>query len=448
MALGSLADLIDLTGGSPRASIRLYIEAIACSVSHFRDHHIYPYLYLAGFCFRQRNYSEALFNWKKAAVVLSRYNYNPKEDEEAYKEVQEIASDLIPFALNQLSQSKSGLRPQHYRDLIEFYDGLCGWEQESKWPVLHIGWSKSLVSCLNKFPPSVRTRVSVRAIGSGTETVAEHGGGGGGGWSNTSSISSRSSLVEDHTMDNNENPDQDTATLTGDDDDDGNDDEVASEKRKNKSKNKRKRHEIEEIVRKCSQDPDFLIASAVEESSADHHHHDDDEEITSHEHEDVPIGEESAAAASAVIARVSSEKMVELKDLLVKREGKLNSSAIQLQITAQSSLSTTNPMHHHHHHHGHSSHKTGSGERKAAGGSRSGSRANPAVNLAAAATPSPTAAAAAVGSPLASTGAALSPSVLTSRSGSSASGGGGIRTPSPANPIPGRKRRRSASDRE
>jgi len=236
MAIGNLADLCELTLNS--TSSDLYYEAVSSALVHYDDHHIYPYLYLAGFWFRQGNYREALFAWKQGSRVLSKYNYNPKEDEEAYKEFQEIANDLIPYALNHLT-----LDCFHYRDLIEFYDGLCSWEEASRWPVLHVGWSKSFLSCLHKFPPGVRSALRVQG---------EPSGGG--------------------------------------------------------TRRQRQEREIQEIVSQCSLDPEFLLKQKSSESRAE------------------------------AELQVWSQKMREIKELLV--HPKLNSSAIQLQITAQSSLFT------------------------------------------------------------------------------------------------------------
>lgn len=81
-----------------------------------------------------------------------------------------ISLDLIPYTIKRLSDS-SCLSGDNYRDLLEFYDGLCQWEQGSKYPLLHIGWAKSFISCLNKFPVEVRTRIQVLAPIDGQDQV-------------------------------------------------------------------------------------------------------------------------------------------------------------------------------------------------------------------------------------------------------------------------------------
>ncbi|KAI1286340.1 Menin [Halotydeus destructor] len=168
MALASLADLQELLLlEAPKATTaadhqelpgRLYAEAVASARQHYGDSHIYPHTYLAGFQFRSLRFDAALASWARAASVVAKYNYVARDDEEAYKEFQGIASDLIPYSLRRLEGGGGGggLRWRHYRDVLVFYDGLCQWEQRSRFPLLHIGWAKSLLSCLTKFPPQAR----------------------------------------------------------------------------------------------------------------------------------------------------------------------------------------------------------------------------------------------------------------------------------------------------
>ena len=323
MSLGNLADLMELTSvthHSPEEDFiaeDLYYESISSSMTYYDSHHIYPFLYLAGYCFRTGKYGDALFAWKNASRVLSKYNYNPKEDEEAYKEFQEISTDLIPYALTQLLNSHGGLNECHYRDVVEFYDGLCAWEESSRWPVLHVVWSKSFVSSLNKFPPGIRGRVSFVVSSSTSSTTTQ---------SMTMSFMTSHHHHHSHHHDDNNNNNDDaptspvadddlllstTKTTSKEEDDDNN---------KRNNSNLRSSREIQDIVSKCSQDPVFLLKSSMTNTDQ--------------------LEEEETSPALLTEIRVSSKKMSELKDLLVKPEGKLNSSAIQLQLTAQSSLFT------------------------------------------------------------------------------------------------------------
>jgi len=53
--------------------------------------------------------------------------------------------------------------PECFAHLLRFYDGLCGWEEGSSTPVLHIGWAKPLVATIAKFPPYIRAKVDIKA---------------------------------------------------------------------------------------------------------------------------------------------------------------------------------------------------------------------------------------------------------------------------------------------
>lgn len=52
-----------------------------------------------------------------------------------------------------------------FAQLLRLWDGLCGWEEGSSTPVLHIGWAKPFVSVLNKFPASTRKAVHIVSLG-------------------------------------------------------------------------------------------------------------------------------------------------------------------------------------------------------------------------------------------------------------------------------------------
>uniref|UniRef100_A0A9L0I8X7 Menin n=1 Tax=Equus asinus TaxID=9793 RepID=A0A9L0I8X7_EQUAS len=101
MALGNLADLEELepTPGRPDP-LTLYHKGIASAKTHYRDEHIYPYMYLAGYHCRNRNVREALQAWADTATVIQDYNYC-REDEEIYKEFFEVANDVIPNLLKE-----------------------------------------------------------------------------------------------------------------------------------------------------------------------------------------------------------------------------------------------------------------------------------------------------------------------------------------------------------
>uniref|UniRef100_A0A8C3WR59 Menin n=1 Tax=Catagonus wagneri TaxID=51154 RepID=A0A8C3WR59_9CETA len=101
MALGNLADLEELEPTPSRPDpLTLYHKGIASAKTYYRDEHIYPYMYLAGYHCRNRNVREALQAWADTATVIQDYNYC-REDEEIYKEFFEVANDVIPNLLKE-----------------------------------------------------------------------------------------------------------------------------------------------------------------------------------------------------------------------------------------------------------------------------------------------------------------------------------------------------------
>ncbi|ELK24373.1 Menin [Myotis davidii] len=177
MALGNLADLEELepTPGRPDP-LTLYHKGIASAKTYYRDEHIYPYMYLAGYHCRNRNVREALQAWADTATVIQDYNYC-REDEEIYKEFFEVANDVIPNLLKEAaslleageerpgeqtqgtqSQGSALQDPECFAHLLRFYDGICKWEEGSPTPVLHVGWATFLVQSLGRFEGQVRQK--------------------------------------------------------------------------------------------------------------------------------------------------------------------------------------------------------------------------------------------------------------------------------------------------
>lgn len=61
---------ISAAGGClPKASL-LCPQGIASAKTYYRDEHIYPYMYLAGYHCRNRNVREALQAWADTATVI------------------------------------------------------------------------------------------------------------------------------------------------------------------------------------------------------------------------------------------------------------------------------------------------------------------------------------------------------------------------------------------
>ncbi|XP_069738726.1 menin [Phaenicophaeus curvirostris] len=176
MALGNLADLEELepTPGRPDP-LTLYHKGIASARAHYGNEHIYPYLYLAGFHCRNKNVKEALQAWADTATVIQDYNYC-REDEEIYKEFFEVANDVIPTLLKEAANAEThgdagapqaggelpALQdPECFAHLLRFYDGICKWEEGSPTPVLHVGWATFLVQSLGRFDGQVRQKVTL-----------------------------------------------------------------------------------------------------------------------------------------------------------------------------------------------------------------------------------------------------------------------------------------------
>ncbi|KAM3849478.1 menin-like, partial [Diretmus argenteus] len=159
--------------------------AVSSAQKFYNNEHIYPFMYLAGFHYRHRNVREALRAWAEAAQVMQDYNYF-REDEEIYKEFFDIANDVIPTLLKETTTAAesggeggeagegadkdqpkqaaalSALQdPDCFAHLLHFYDGICKWEEGSPTPVLHVGWATYLVQSLSRFDAQVRQKVSI-----------------------------------------------------------------------------------------------------------------------------------------------------------------------------------------------------------------------------------------------------------------------------------------------
>uniref|UniRef100_A0A4W6E9Y4 Menin n=1 Tax=Lates calcarifer TaxID=8187 RepID=A0A4W6E9Y4_LATCA len=183
MAMGTLADLEDQDPIPGKESpLTIHLKAVTSAQKHYNNEHIYPYMYLAGFHYRHRDVQEALRAWAEAAQVMQDYNYF-REDEEIYKEFFDIANDVIPTLLKETAAAEcpgelgpderskelpkqvptfSALQdPECFAHLLRFYDGICKWEEGSPTPVLHVGWATYLVQSLSRFDAQVRQKVSI-----------------------------------------------------------------------------------------------------------------------------------------------------------------------------------------------------------------------------------------------------------------------------------------------
>ncbi|XP_054261969.1 menin-like [Macrosteles quadrilineatus] len=182
IAIGNLADLeeINPTQGRPPCS-SLFQEAILSARKYYNNQHVYPYTYQAGYFYRHNMYKEAFESWANASDVIRLYNYS-RDDEEIYKELMEIANELIPHIMKVVSSGHSARSilkdPECFAYLLRFYDGICQWEEGSPTPVLHIGWAKPLVNTISKFDAEVRSQVVILPGGllEGSEKDGKEGG--------------------------------------------------------------------------------------------------------------------------------------------------------------------------------------------------------------------------------------------------------------------------------
>ncbi|KAE8607835.1 hypothetical protein XENTR_v10011303 [Xenopus tropicalis] len=108
MALGNLADLEDLaaTHGRPNP-LEIYHKAVSSSRLHYENQHLYPHIYLAAYHCRNKDIREALKAWAETSAVIQTYNYC-REDEEIYKDLFDIANDLLPNLLKEEAMSPDG----------------------------------------------------------------------------------------------------------------------------------------------------------------------------------------------------------------------------------------------------------------------------------------------------------------------------------------------------
>ncbi|SPP81465.1 menin [Drosophila guanche] len=167
MALGTLGELEEIhRTHSIITCEQLYREAIDSARTHYRNHHVYPYTYQGNYYNRLLKYRDAFAAWANAADVIRLYTYQCRDDEEIYKELLDIANELIPYVMKTESSGHSArsiLRDAEvFANLLRFYDGICQWEEDSLTPILHIGWAKPLVNNITKFDYDIRSQVVIK----------------------------------------------------------------------------------------------------------------------------------------------------------------------------------------------------------------------------------------------------------------------------------------------
>ena len=133
------------------------------------------YPLVASVCFACPLFFVVFFN--VVALLCCRYNYS-KGDEEMFKELYEIANDYIPNILKRSSSASANSEndaatrnpnladdPSFFALVLQFYDGVCLWEEGSHTPVLHADWAKKLVQSISRFTPSCRSALSSSRAG-------------------------------------------------------------------------------------------------------------------------------------------------------------------------------------------------------------------------------------------------------------------------------------------
>ena len=172
MSLGNLGELENLcpTPNAPMTPQELFNLGVEVSRQQYNDSHVYPYSYLASYFFNHGRFKEALETWADSSAVMTRYNYS-RDDEEIYKEFFEVANELIPSMLKVLTAGglepgKVSLKPflqdpECLALILKFYDNVCCWEEGSSTPVLHIGWAKNFVATVLKFSSIIRSKIKL-----------------------------------------------------------------------------------------------------------------------------------------------------------------------------------------------------------------------------------------------------------------------------------------------
>ncbi|TTI61475.1 Menin [Bagarius yarrelli] len=316
MAMGTLADLEDQEPIGKGDPLSIHLKAVESAKKYYNNEHIYPFMYLAGYHYRHRNVQEALGAWAEAATVIQDYNYC-REDEEIYKEFFDIANDVIPTLLKETAAESGGegsegadkdqprqaaalsalQDPECFAHLLRFYDGICKWEEGSPTPVLHVGWATYLVQSLSRFDAQIRQKVSI--------------------------ITKESEPQDD-------------------------DDQASDDPREGRRRGPRRESKAEE-----SAGPSPPAASAApasqtgqpkkvggeggrRRSSAGGRGKEMDGKDASSPNSPVPSPTQVAVASGGPVVTFHSEKMKGMKELL--SAAKINSSAIKLQLTAQSQV--------------------------------------------------------------------------------------------------------------
>ncbi|XP_023324624.1 menin [Eurytemora carolleeae] len=325
---GNLGDLEEgsPTHGRPNPA-QLYHQGVLVNQKEYNNRHVYPYMYSAGYNYRAGDFNLALQDWAGAAAVLKGYRHG-KDDEEIYKEFMEINNELIPHLLK--TQGSLLLDSTCFSNLLQFYDGLCSWEENSSTPVLHIGWVKPMVKCISQFSASVRANIEISTLEGIEESTDPNGSGEGKIWDeyimeNNNYKTSFDCLSPEPESLYQQEPETDFLTM--------NQDTLA--RYALECKEEKSERDISSLVSNCGEqilDIGLLVGNQT--PCPKHINSYLFTELEKIEGKSKKSGKDGKSKSGKVHTRLYSAKMSGLKDLL--QSERLNSSALHLQLTAQS----------------------------------------------------------------------------------------------------------------
>jgi len=285
-----------------------------------------------------------------------RYNYN-RDDEEVYKEFLEIANEMIPNVMRTSSGDQSASTatgselpvlppaehstdklpltsdPECYAMVLQFYDGLCEWEEGSSTPVLHITWAQHALYSLGRFDFRARANLTLKSATTSVDDLDSK--------SDDSAVSSHSAAKLKQMSDSLQQSRQrsceraaKTVSPTSSVDD------------SNKSMSDVNANQASQppVVENTDDKPDTAADKISDERTVN----EKSSALTTDFHADAAEAETSSGAGAVVVGRdedtdavqaclvLRSEKMMGMKDLLVAE--RLNSGAVKLQLTAQSQV--------------------------------------------------------------------------------------------------------------
>ncbi|KAG5330838.1 MEN1 protein, partial [Acromyrmex charruanus] len=318
MALGNLAELEEAapTPGRP-PPIDLFQEAVRSARKYYGNAHVYPYTYQGGYLYRHELHVNALASWADAADVLRKYDYS-RDDGEIYKELLEIANELIPHVVR-VDNARLLRQPRCFAYLLRFYDGICQWEEGANTPVLHIGWARPLVNTISKFDANIRAQVIIECYETEVKQKEE--------------TAQKRETSPEETLNNNNNycktKERGNAAR----------DLIKSLESKVPSNSASTHPSIQALTAACSEkilNRDYLLQGGGEPFVAPPDDALPPAPSTSQENVEPEVLPEADSENERPRITLYSQKMKGLKDLLLAE--KLNTHAISLQLTAQSQV--------------------------------------------------------------------------------------------------------------